>query len=545
MSSLRLVLASLAYHWRMNLAVAGGVAAGTAVLVGALLVGDSMRGSLRDLTLDRLGPIDEVLLTERFFREELAREVNADTQFTEHFSAAVPAILLRASVRIAGQQSGPRANRVNLLGCDARFWALGPGPPRELSRKEIVLNRPLADKLGVAAGDDVILHLPDPGTVPGDSLLGKKRDTATSPRLSVAAVLPAERLGRFSLEPNQQLPLNAYVPLDGLQRRLDRPDRVNAILVAAKAGDGDRPSENLDVLRQRHELLEPLLRPTLADYGMQVTENEPDLPEPQRRQFRYLNVTSNRMLLEPEVEAAIHRALEGEEYQPVFTYLANAIDKEKRDAIVEEQDDDGTIIPYSTITAVDFATTNPLGPFLTPDGDPIEPLEANAQAIVLNSWAADDLGVEPGAKIHVTYFEPESTRGEAPERTETFELAAIADLAGPAKDKAFTPTVEGVTDKASIDEWEAPFFPFRRKLVRTKDDDYWQEHGLTPKAFVSLATGRQLWGSRFGHSTGFRVRQDDEMSVDSLSQKIQRELEPAKLGFAFQPVKRQGLEASV
>ncbi|MFH1267837.1 MAG: hypothetical protein ABIK89_19140 [Planctomycetota bacterium] len=381
MSSLRLVLASLAYHWRMNLAVAGGVAAGTAVLVGALLVGDSMRGSLRALTLDRLGPIDEVLLTEWFFREELAGELSDDAQFTEHFSAAVPVILLQSSVRIPGDQSGPRANRVNLVGCDARFWELGPTAPRELSRKEIVLNRPLADKLGVAAGDDVILHLPDPGTVPGDSLLGKKRDTATSPRLTIAAVLPAERLGRFSLEPNQQLPLNAgrfslepnqqlplnaYVALDGLQRRLDRPDRVNAILVAGKAGDGDPPSEDRHVLEQRHELLEPLLRPTLADYGIQVTENEPDLPEPLRRRFRYFNVTSDRMLLEPEVEAAIHRALEGAEYQPVFTYLANAIDKEKRDAIVKEQDDDGTIIPYSTITAVDFATTNPLGPFLTP-----------------------------------------------------------------------------------------------------------------------------------------------------------------------------------
>ncbi|MFH1267836.1 MAG: FtsX-like permease family protein [Planctomycetota bacterium] len=164
---------------------------------------------------------------------------------------------------------------------------------------------------------------------------------------------------------------------------------------------------------------------------------------------------------------------------------------------------------------------------------------------MLNSWAAEDLGVEPGAKIHVTYFEPESTRGEAPERTETFELAAIVDLVGAAKDKAFTPTVEGVTDKASIDDWEAPFFPFRRKLVRTKDDVYWQEHGLTPKAFVSLATGRQLWGSRFGHSTGFRVTPGERMTAESLSERLQRELQPAKLGFAFQPVKRQGLEASV
>ena len=42
-----LPLRSLAYHWRGNLAVMLGVVVGTAVLAGALFVGDSLRGSLR------------------------------------------------------------------------------------------------------------------------------------------------------------------------------------------------------------------------------------------------------------------------------------------------------------------------------------------------------------------------------------------------------------------------------------------------------------------------------------------------------------------
>ena len=65
----------------MNLAVACGVAVGAAVLTGALLVGDSMRGSLRRLTLDRLGRIDEVLLADRFFRAKLADELAAEPGF--------------------------------------------------------------------------------------------------------------------------------------------------------------------------------------------------------------------------------------------------------------------------------------------------------------------------------------------------------------------------------------------------------------------------------------------------------------------------------
>ena len=59
MQFLRVVLRSWLYFWPMHATVACGVAAATAVLTGALLVGDSVRGSLRDLTLDRLGHVEE------------------------------------------------------------------------------------------------------------------------------------------------------------------------------------------------------------------------------------------------------------------------------------------------------------------------------------------------------------------------------------------------------------------------------------------------------------------------------------------------------
>ena len=102
MSTFRLTLASLLYHWRSNLAVACGAAAGTAVLTGALLVGDSMRGSLRSLTLDRLGKIDEALVMDHFFRTALADETS---------QAAAPVILLQASLENPDAQSPRRAGR--------------------------------------------------------------------------------------------------------------------------------------------------------------------------------------------------------------------------------------------------------------------------------------------------------------------------------------------------------------------------------------------------------------------------------------------------
>ena len=54
-----LLLATLRHHWRSNLAVGLGVIAATAVITGALIVGDSVQTSLLDMHLDRLGRITD------------------------------------------------------------------------------------------------------------------------------------------------------------------------------------------------------------------------------------------------------------------------------------------------------------------------------------------------------------------------------------------------------------------------------------------------------------------------------------------------------
>ena len=66
-------LRNLAYHWRGNLAVLLGVAVGSAVLTGALLVGDSLRGSLRARVERQLGGIDAAAFFPRPVRAEHRR----------------------------------------------------------------------------------------------------------------------------------------------------------------------------------------------------------------------------------------------------------------------------------------------------------------------------------------------------------------------------------------------------------------------------------------------------------------------------------------
>src|SRR5207247_1336163 len=110
-----LLLRNLFYHWRGNLAVLLGVVVGTAVLTGALLVGDSLRGSLRDATLQRLGWVDQALVAGRFFRQKLASELAAD--------GIAPAVILRGAVSTGESGTGRESGKVTILGVDDSFWS--------------------------------------------------------------------------------------------------------------------------------------------------------------------------------------------------------------------------------------------------------------------------------------------------------------------------------------------------------------------------------------------------------------------------------------
>jgi ABC-type lipoprotein release transport system permease subunit len=513
MSPLRLIFRSLVYHGRTNLAVALGAAAATAVLTGALLVGDSMQGSLRNLTLQRLGRVDQALVADRFFRTALADQLAADPGLQRRQVDAVPAILLSASLETAGEGDASnqrrRAGGVQLLACDERFWKLGHGAPqRRPGPREIVLNRSVAERLGAGPGSSLIVYLPRLGAIPADSPLGRKQETVQGQRVTVCDVISDDGLGRFALSASQQSPRNAFVALDWLQQRLEQPGHANLILVAGPAVREPLPPVV--------EMLAGPWRPALADYGIHAV----------RTPSGYLDVTSERMLLEPAAEEAICRAVEGHPCQPVLTYLANTIACRDRKT------------PYSTITAIDFVDRTPLGPMISTEGKPIGPLGEGQ--IVLNQWTADDLQARPGDRVRVSYFDPESSHGETRELTAEFTLLAVARLEGPAADQRLTPEVRGVTDQRSMADWDAPF-PFDARRIRAKDDKYWNKYRATPKAFVSLAAGRRLWGSRFGRTTSIRVG-SPAMTPAALEAKVA--LDPQAMGMSFRPLKAQGLAAS-
>ncbi len=553
---------SLLHHWRINLAVVFGVAAATSVLVGALLVGDSMTGSLRDLSLARLGRVDALLISPNFFRVELVDQLVESPEFASRYDAAVPAIVFpRGTVEWRRDEGTHRASRVLVVASqEGQFWDLcrqGVRPRVLPGEDQIVLNAALAEELGVAVGDVVTIRLPDSLAIPADSPLGEKEDRIRGiTELEVVDVVPVQGLGRFSLTASQARPLTCFVSLQTLQDPLDQEGKVNTILVAGKSGVRPPGVDECDALSG-------WLRPTLSDVGLSLRRVR--LPfevdgEP-RVAFDYFSLTSAQMVMHDEAATVAEAAFAVEHAQPVLTYLANAIIK-----LPVSDDELATAgIPYSTVAAVD--ATPQLGPLQSSDGSPLDDL-ANDE-IVVNRWAAEDQGIQVGDRVKLIYFEPETTHGVEVEVSEDFTVRAIVSLTEPddefdgdepphysrmptlVNDPWLTPEVDGITDQESIDNWEIPFELTRK--TRVKDDDYYKRHRLTPKAFVSLATGQRLWGSRFGKVTSIRIPAPDDLPIDQTDRHIQKltkkffdqaRRDRARLGLQFMPVKAQALAAA-
>lgn len=553
------VTRNLVYHRRLHVSVALGVAAATAVLTGALLVGASMRGSLRNLTLNRLGLIDEVMTSSRFVEAEpLLAAVREERQ-------RVAGIIWTPGGTVETVVAGAvrRATEVQLLGGDSDLWEMSADswrPPRLPVGDEVIINRTLAADLGlteanVATGEALVtIRLPREEALSSDSPLGEKEDlTFALPRLKVIAVMPDAGLGRFGLSPTQLAPRNAILDLERLQEVYEVPGRVNTVL----AGDQD-----LTRAPQRTATAElgRAWTPSLSDWGVLIKRARRTFPDAsenvddvERVVFDAYQITSDRMVIEARLEPLLSSALEGLEPRPMLTYLANDI------AVLREGQPptgrDG--VPFSMVTAISFDES--YAPLSAVTGKPITGLQDNE--IALNAWAAGDLGAKIGDMIRLTFFLPETTHGQTEESHYDLRLVDIAALTEPARpstrresakfetaptlanDPDLTPEVPGVTDQESIENWDLPFPTADR--IRRVDDIYWQNHRTTPKAFVSLGRGRELWGSRFGQLTGFRV-EAGRISQEELEGRIRKTLGQAadRQGLDFLAVKADGLSAS-
>jgi putative ABC transport system permease protein len=506
-----LLARSLRHYWRPHVAVVLGVAAAAAALGGSLVVGDSVRGSLAATALARLGRTTHAVESAGFFRETLADDVASRPGFSAAFDAACPLVALRGVATHASSQR--RAGDVLVYGVDERFWSFQGLETPGLAGREALVSEPLADEIGAAAGDAILVRLRAASDVSGSTLFGRRDDPAQGLRLTVAGVRGRDELGELSLRPRGGEVKAVFVPLETLQSTVDQTGHAN-VLLASATGD-DTPATELEAALSEAVSLE--------DLGLRLRA---------RPEVGLLQLESDEALLGDDVaEAATAVASrQGLEVSEVFVYLANAIRVGDRE------------IPYSLVAALDRETLDELaGAELSSGGTP--------PPLVLNDWAAEDLDAVPGSRVTLEYYLWKEEGRLETARTD-FELVGVTPMTGVADDPDLVPEYPGITESLHLSDWDPPF-PVDLDRLRPKDEDYWDDHRTTPKAFLPLAVGQELWGHRLGSLTSLRLEpRNDEAVVkarDPFAAALLTELRARATvppGFVVTPVRQAALEGA-
>ncbi|MGB8166299.1 MAG: FtsX-like permease family protein, partial [Chthoniobacteraceae bacterium] len=470
-----LVLSGARFYWRTHLGVVLGAALAAMVLTGSLLVGDSVKATLRRQAELRVGKASVALVGgDRFFRSQLADDLGAD---------AAPALLLRGSV--ARVDGASRVNSAQVMGVDARFWKLAPTPAADLAKDSIALNQRAAAQLGVKLGDTVILRVEKPGFFSKDAPLSGEENEVVAIRAPVARIIRDEEFGRFSLQASQVPPSTVFLPLGFLQQRLSFIGRANLLLRSSTA--------DFSAAVATHWIVQ--------DAGLEIR----NLPATGGHELR-----SPRVFLEPQIVAAAPPGLQS------LTYLVNELRAGEK------------AVPYSMVTALDVAKSGFL-PQQLGDGE-----------AVINQWLADELGLAVGGKLTLKYFVM-GERRQLTEQSREFTVAQILPMTEPQLDASWMPDFPGLSDKKNCRDWQ-PGFQMDTGRIRDQDEAYWQKFRGTPKAFLNLKVGQEMWSNRWGKVTA--IRYPATMLEGALSSELRAKLTPEMVGLSFVPLREQALAAT-
>ena len=262
-------------HYRL---IAIAVCVATAVVVGSLMVGHSVRQTLLQRVDERLGKTESVVVCRQSF---LSSEVLNSPLWEK---APQGMLLMNGFVSVEG-----RLIPVVVWGVDSA----------EVKRGQASVNTTLAEEMG--ATKELTLRLPHRGLVPSGSLFVSDEYT-TSLRLECASIRSAEEGGNLSLKNEQVLPMNIFVCRNELVEAMGMEDDVVNILLS------DVPIDET----QWAQVWEPRFS------GVKVTDRGDTF-----------ELTTSRLFLEDAVvEALLARHPDG---NPLCSYLANSIATAKTD----------------------------------------------------------------------------------------------------------------------------------------------------------------------------------------------------------------------
>lgn len=492
MTLLKLVTNGIRYHWRLYQGLAIGTIIASAVLTGALVVGDSVKETLRNIADARLGKITHALdWGNRYFSVKFERDmsnalVNSDTIKNAPYFAAVLSLQGVAEPPPDRAAQGNRLNRARVYGVDGGFWHFAPeeesiaapGP------QEALINEETARILGLQVGDDMVLRIPRPSLIPLEAPLSREDDSDTAvARVRVKAILLDAQLGRFSLNTDQTVPANIFINREWLSELIGLQEKAN-LLLAIPGVYGDSLQECMDIA----------LAPEYAGYYCRTHPSG------------IVQLESERLFIE---DAVVKAAQKIGNAHPTLTYLVNSIAKGDRET------------PYSFVVAG-------AAPDDTPEG-----------SVCINQWLADMLQAKEGDAVKIAWYEPLPS-GEFAERSAEAPIHKIIPMEALQTERELALQFPGLSDVNSCRDWDIGM-PLEEKKLEDKDNEaYWNAYGQTPKLLTTFATGSNWWGNRFGTVMAIRFNGVQEKEI---MKGLYDTLDTSSIGMTFRPVRKEAQNA--
>ena len=185
----------------------------------------------------------------------------------------------------------------------------------------------------------------------------------------------------------------------------------------------------------------------------------------------------------------------------------------------------GVSTPYSFVGA------------LTPDGE-LLPLSMSNDQIVINQWLAEKLSVHRGDMLSMKWRRFEAG-GTLIEDQHSFKICKIMSMEDAVLVKQIMPDLPGLAGVDSCADWDIGMPMDATKLKDPANEAYWKEWRETPKALITFASGKELFGTFFGEAMSVQIKEDH-----SFIDKLLRKIEPEQIGFNVRPLWDQGLAAS-
>ncbi len=266
-NTFRLILRNLLFFRGASIAVAAGMAVATAVLTGALMVGDSVKGSLADLVVQRLGKTDYALAGGRLFEDSLAAHRTAPAgQQPGRFEVA-PALILNGGASVGEGDAKLHVGDVQIL---ATGIAADEAPWVKVDPGHAIINSETSEALGLkagAAGGTVVFTFPSLDAGPRDAIVAKRdrQDAVADLRAEKTEIAAGSGMvSLFNLAGGQRVPRNAWVNLRELQEAVSQPGRANALLAHDLTPDARSGDPVAELNKRLREVI------TLGDYGLEI-----------------------------------------------------------------------------------------------------------------------------------------------------------------------------------------------------------------------------------------------------------------------------------